>query len=60
MITESDARKFQTLFEQETGEKISLEEAFDCAEDLVKMIQLIYKPIKRENYEKCTSRETDI
>lgn len=60
MITESDAIKFQKLFENETGEKISLEEAFDCAESLVRMIQLIYKPIKMEDYEKCTSGETDI
>lgn len=60
MITESDAIKFQELFKKETGEEISLEEAFDCAESLVEMIRLIYKPIKKEDYGKCTDFEVDI
>lgn len=60
MITESDAKKFQELFEKEKGEKISLEEALDCAESLVDMIRHIYKNINKKEYEKCTSRESDI
>ena len=49
MITEADAIKFQKLFKEEYGQDISLEEAFDCAESLVDMIRLIYKPIKKKN-----------
>jgi hypothetical protein len=49
MITESDAKKFQALYEKETGEKISSEEALECVESLVEMVRLIYKPIKKEN-----------
>ena len=60
MITEADAKQFQMLFEKEYGQTISLEEAFECAESLVEMVRLTYKPIKRADYEKCTSRETDI
>ena len=59
MITESDAKKFQKLFEKETGEKISLEEAFEIAENLVDMVKLTYKSINKKEYE-CTSRESDI
>lgn len=47
MITEADAIKFQRLYEQETGEKLTLTESLECAESLVKMIKLTYKPIKR-------------
>lgn len=54
MITESDARKFQILYENETGEKISLEESFEISESLVEMIQLVYKPIKKDS-EACTT-----
>lgn len=54
-MTEQDIRKFQDLFEGETGEKISLEEAWECAESLVEMIRLVYKPIKKKDYEKCTN-----
>lgn len=54
MVTESDAKAFQILYEKETGEKISLEEAFECAENLVAMLKIIYKPIKRKDSDQCT------
>ncbi len=49
MITESDALKFQKLYEKETGEKLSLEESLECAESVVEMIRSIYKPIKKDD-----------
>ncbi len=49
MLTESNAKKFQILYEKETGDKISLEKAFEIAESLVDMIRLVYKPLKRED-----------
>ena len=52
MITETRAKQFQMIYEKETGEKISLEEAFRCAESLVEMIRFIYKPIKKEDFKK--------
>lgn len=55
MITEADAQKFQILYKQETNKDISLAEAFSCAESLVEMIRLIYKPIKKEDFEKFDS-----
>jgi hypothetical protein len=60
MITESDAIKFQKLYEEKTGESISLDEAFEMAESLVSMIRYIYKPIKKENSDQCTSSESAI
>ncbi|QQS61698.1 MAG: hypothetical protein IPN70_02085 [Candidatus Moraniibacteriota bacterium] len=53
MITESDAKKFQELYEKETGKKISLKEAFELAENLVDMVRLIYKPIKKKDRKDC-------
>lgn len=47
-MTESDAKKFQELFERETGEKLSLEESLECAESLVEMIRTVYKPLKKD------------
>jgi len=52
MISEARAKQFQMIYEKETGEKISLEEAFNCAESLVEMIRLVYKPIKKADFEK--------
>ena len=59
MITESDAKQFQLIYEKETGEKISLEESFEMAESLVEMIRLVYKPIKRDSGQ-CTRETSDI
>ncbi|MDQ1284225.1 MAG: hypothetical protein QG620_573 [Patescibacteria group bacterium] len=60
MITESDARTFQILYEKETGEKISLEEAFEIAESTVEMVRFIFKPIKRKDSDQCTRGASDI
>lgn len=57
MITESDAKQFQILFEEETGEKISLEESFEIAENLADMIREVYKPIKKSSG-MCTKNES--
>ena len=59
MITKSDAKKFQILYENETGEKISLAESFEILENMVEMIRLVYKPIKKDSNE-CTKDENDI
>lgn len=47
MITEPDVKKFQILYEKETGEKISLEESFEILESMVDMVRSVYKPIKK-------------
>mgnify|MGYP000896833306 CR=1 FL=1 len=60
MITEADAKKFQALHEKEFGQKLSSEEALDCAESLVEMIKHIYKPIKKFDSKPCTFRENII
>lgn len=52
MITETRAKQFQIIYEKETGEKISLEQAIGYAENLVEMIRLIYKPIKKIDFDK--------
>ena len=52
MITEARAKQFQSIYEQETGEKLTLEEAFECAQSLVEMVRLVYKPIKKADFEK--------
>ena len=60
MVTESDAKIFQILYEKEKGKKISLEEALECVESLVEMTRLVYKPIKRKDSDQCTRGASDI
>lgn len=52
MITEARAKQFQLLYKQETNEHISLEEAFRYAESLIEIVRLVYKPIKKTDFEK--------
>jgi hypothetical protein len=52
MITEERAKQFQILYQKETGKNLSLEEAFRCAESLVEIVRLVYKPIKKEDFKK--------
>jgi hypothetical protein len=54
MITEARAKQFQMLYENETGEKLTLEQAFEHAERLVEMIRVVYRPIKKSALEKET------
>ena len=59
-MTEQDIRNFQDLFKRETGQTLSLEEAGDCAENLVEMIRLVYKPITKKAYVRCTKNPDKI
>lgn len=59
-MTEADVERFQAIFEKETSQKISLEEARDCLKDLVDMVRLTYKPMTKDDYEKCTNNPSAI
>lgn len=60
MISDSDAKRFQAIYEKEMGEKITLDEARECAESLCSFIKEIYKPLKKGEIEKCTSSENEL
>jgi len=51
MITEADIIKFKELYRTETRQGISSEEAFECVRNLVELLRIIYKPIKKNDYE---------
>lgn len=57
MLSEEKVKQFQEIYEKETGEKISLEEASECAEKLINLVRLVYKPIKRADYLKWQKEE---
>lgn len=59
MITESDAKKFQELYKAETGKEISSAEALECARNLVEMVRLVYRPIKKGEFKKFISENVN-
>lgn len=58
MITEADAKKFQDLYKIETGKDISSEDAFECVINLVELLKRVYRPIKKNNFERFSNKLT--
>ncbi|NTW89712.1 MAG: hypothetical protein HGB37_02265 [Candidatus Moranbacteria bacterium] len=59
-MNETDVIKFKELYEEETGDFISLEESLKSVQSLVEMVRLIYKPIRKDLYKRCTRDEDAI
>lgn len=49
MLTDSDIQRFREVYELETGEKLSPEESLVCAENLLELVQAVYKPIRKDS-----------
>ena len=48
MLSKKSLVEFKEIYEQETGEKISDEFAFEQATSLLTLFNVIYSPIKKE------------
>ena len=55
-LTEEDITKFQRLYKKHFGEEISREWAHSEGIKLVRLMQLIYKPMTKEQYERLLKR----
>jgi hypothetical protein len=56
-ISEAQLTSFKVLYKQHFGEELSQEEALEKALKLVRIMQLIYKPITKEQYQKVVKRQ---
>ncbi|MFA4880447.1 MAG: hypothetical protein WC650_02385 [Candidatus Doudnabacteria bacterium] len=56
MITDVQIAKFQTLYKNRFGKTISREEAFDMGVKLIRLVELIYKPMKENEYQELQKR----
>lgn len=50
MLTTDQVTKFQMLYEKHFGKKISREEAYEQGVKLMRLVQLTYKPMTKEEY----------
>ena len=55
MLFEEYAKKFQILHKKESGEDLSLEEAFENWEKITAMVRIAYKPIPKNDFRKLDS-----
>ncbi len=60
MISEEGIKKFQELYKKHFGEEISTEKAHQSAAKLLRLIQIIYKPMTAEEFEKVMRFQDEI
>lgn len=61
VLDDEQIRKFQTLYKSRFGKEISREEAYEKGAKLVRLMELIYKPMTEDEYKQLQKRrkETD-
>lgn len=60
MIEETSVKKFQELYKTETGKNISYQEALEMAGQLIDLVRLVYRPIKKSEYEKWKTNSQNV
>ncbi|MFC1612733.1 hypothetical protein ACFL23_00160 [Patescibacteria group bacterium] len=56
MLSDEQITKFQTLYKNRFGKEISREEAYKQGAKLIRLVELIYKPITEHEYQKLQER----
>jgi len=50
MLSDEQIKKFQALYKNRFGKEISREEAFEQGAKLIRLVELIYKPMTEKEY----------
>lgn len=59
MLSDEQIAKFQTLYKNRFGKKISREEAYEKGIKLIRLVELIYKPMTKEEYKIVQKRRKE-
>jgi hypothetical protein len=57
MLSDKQVIAFQALYRKHFGREISLEESYEKGIKLVRLIELVYKPMTKEDYQKLKARQ---
>ena len=60
MLEKESVEKFQKIYKQETGCEIPYQEALAMAEQLISLVRLTYRPIKKTSYEKWRTNSENV
>lgn len=58
-LSDEQINKFQKLWKKHFGEKISRELALELGINLVRLMQLTYKPVRKSDFEKIQARDAE-
>lgn len=50
MLTKEQVKSYQALYKQRFGKELDRNEAYRQGVNLIRLIELVYKPISSENY----------
>lgn len=59
MLSDDQIKKFQEIYREAFGKEISREDAFSGGIRLLRLIELIYQPITKEDFEKLQIRRKE-
>jgi len=56
LLTDKQIAKFQAIYKARFGKEISRSETYDKGAKLVRMMQIIYKPMTKADYDRLQER----
>ena len=59
-LTDENIAKFQTLYKERFGKEITVEEAREQGTKLLRLTQLIYKPMTHDEYARVQERQAEL
>ena len=59
MLSNEQVTKFQTLYKKRFGKEISREEAYEKGVKLIRLVELIYKPMTEAEYQQLQERRRE-
>ena len=59
MLSDEQIRKFQILYKNRFGKEISREEAYEKGAKLIRLVELIYKPMTEDEYKQIQKRRKE-
>ena len=59
MLSDEQITKFQTLYKNRFGKEIIREEAYEKGAKLIRLVELIYKPMTENEYQRLQARRKE-
>lgn len=56
LLSDKHISSFQEIYKQEFGKEISKEDAYEQGAKLIRLVQIVYQPITKEDYEHTQMR----
>jgi len=60
MLSDEQIKTYQTLYKNRYGKKISRKEAYEQGAKLIRLVELIYKPMTEAEHQKLQERRREI